>query len=207
MNTQAHWEGVYRESAVTEVSWYQTDPARSLEWILSVAPDRDSAILDVGAGASLLVDRLLDDGYNNVGVLDLAASALAEVRARLGDRAAGVHWFTGDVLDFRSPHLFDVWHDRAVLHFLTEPHQQLRYADVLRQTLAPGGYALISTFAIGGPTRCSGLDVMQYDCSSMGDLLGEEFSCVQQETEIHRTPAGGEQLFQYCLFRRSGGDT
>jgi hypothetical protein len=125
------------------------------------------------------------------------------VRQRLGTRAAEVEWFTGDLLEFDPPHRFDLWHDRAVLHFLREPTQQQRYAEVLRRSLMPDGHALISTFAVGGPTRCSGLEVVQYDCGSMSNLLGEEFTCIRQETEVHRTPAGRDQLFQYCLFRRT----
>lgn len=205
MSTREHWQQVYRTKAPTEVSWHQPEPGKSLEWIRAVAPDPATRILDVGAGASLLVDRLLDQGYGAVGVLDVAEDALAGVRSRLGTRAAGVEWFTGDVLEFEPPHPFDLWHDRAVLHFLREPAQQQRYADVLRRTLAPGGHALIATFAIGGPTRCSGLDVVQYDCAALGRLLGESFTCIRQETELHRTPGGGEQLFQYCLFARSTG--
>lgn len=202
MSTQNHWQGVYEKKASTEVSWYQSEPALSLEWILSVAPGRESAILDVGAGASLLVDRLLDRGYRGVAVLDIAPAALAGVRERLGQQAAEVEWFTGDLLDFVPPHGFDLWHDRAVLHFLREPEQQRGYAEVLRRTVKPGGHVLISTFAPGGPTRCSGLEVVQHDCASIGELLGVEFRCVRDETELHGTPGGGEQLFQYCLFRR-----
>lgn len=202
MSTQSHWQDVYRKKTSTEVSWYQAEPSTSLAWIRQVAPGPTGRILDVGAGASLLVDRLLECGYNRVALLDLAPTALAEVRQRLGERAAAVEWFTGDLLEFDPPHLFDLWHDRAVLHFLREPEQQLRYAEVLRRSVAPQAHVLISTFAVGGPTQCSGLDVVQYDCKSMGKLLGEEFVCIRQETEVHRTPGGGDQLFQYCLFRR-----
>jgi 2-polyprenyl-3-methyl-5-hydroxy-6-metoxy-1,4-benzoquinol methylase len=202
MHTQEHWQAVYEKKVSTEVSWYQPEPTRSLEWLSKVVPDHGAAILDVGAGASRLVDRLLEQGYRRVGVLDIAPAALAEVRDRLGPRAAQVEWYTGDVLDFAPPHRFDVWHDRAVLHFLRQPEQQQRYAEVLRRTLNLGGHVLISTFAVGGPTRCSGLDVVQYDCATLGALLGEEFRCLREETELHRTPGGGEQLFQYCLFRR-----
>lgn len=158
--------------------------------------------MDVGAGASLLVDRLLAFGYSHVALLDVAHAALAEVRQRLGERAAEVEWFTEDLLNFDPPHPFDIWHDRAVLHFLGEPEQQLRYAEVLRRSLVPGGHAVIATFAVGGPVRCSGLDVVQYDCESMGRLLGAEFRCVRQEKENHRTPGGADQMFQFCMFRR-----
>jgi hypothetical protein len=115
-----------------------------------------------------------------------------------------VEWFTGDVLEFAPPHGFDVWHDRAVLHFLRWSEQQRRYADALRRTVKPGGHVLISAFSMGGPTRCSGLDVVQYDCASMSELLGAEFRCLREETELHRTPGGSEQVFLYCLFHRAG---
>lgn len=203
MSHQEHWQQVYEKKASTEVSWYQPVPEKSVEWIQRVAPDRTTHIIDVGAGASLLVDRLQDLGYLHLAVLDLATTALSEVKERLGARASKVEWFTGDVLEFKAPHTFDLWHDRAVLHFLQSPQDQLRYADVLRDTLNPGGHALISTFAIGGPSRCSGLEVVQYDCESLGRLLGPEFTCIREEKELHHTPGGGEQLFQYCLFARS----
>lgn len=203
MNTRTHWQEVYSKKASTEVSWYQAEPAKSLEWIQRVAPDPATRILDVGAGASVLVDRLLERGYRRPAVLDVAPTALAEVQQRLGERAPLVEWFTGDVLELDARHAFDLWHDRAVLHFLREPEQQRRYAEVLRRTLRPGGHALISTFAVGGPTRCSGLEVVQHDGSTVGELLGSEFTLVREETELHRTPGGGTQLFQYCLFARS----
>ena len=202
MSTQGHWQDVYARKPADEVSWYQSVPTRSLEWIRGAAPDPGSSILDVGAGASTLVDHLLAAGYRDVGVLDLAPSALAAVRDRLGERAADVEWFTGDVTEFVAPHPFDVWHDRAVLHFLVDPDQRRRYAEVLRRTLRPGGHALIAAFAHGGPERCSGLEVVQYDCDEMAALLGPGFECVRDEQELHFTPGGAEQRFQYCLFRR-----
>ena len=201
-STSAHWQDVYSRKAADEVSWYQATPTRSLEWIRASAPDPGSRILDVGAGASTLVDHLLDAGYRHPGVLDLAPSAIETVRARLGARAGEVEWFVDDVTRFAPPHRFDVWHDRAVLHFLTDPVRQREYAEALRRTLAPGGHAIIATFAHGGPTRCSGLEVARFDCSEIAALLGEELECVRAEEEIHVTPAGVEQRFQYCLFRR-----
>jgi len=206
MNARHHWQQVYGAKASTAVSWYEAEPVRSLEWIRSIAPDPDAAILDVGAGASLLVDRLLEHGYRRLGVLDIAPAALEEVRARLGERSSDVEWFTGDVLDFTAPHPFDVWHDRAVLHFLRDPDEQRRYAEVLRRTLRPGGHAMISTFAAGGPKRCSGLEIVQYDAAALADLLGEEFALVREATGTHRTPAGADQLFQHSLFVRSGAE-
>jgi 2-polyprenyl-3-methyl-5-hydroxy-6-metoxy-1,4-benzoquinol methylase len=204
MSTDRHWQQVYAAKESTTVSWFEAEPVRSLGWIREAAPDPGAAILDVGAGASLLVDRLLDHGYRRLAVLDIAPAALDEVRARLGDRAVRVEYFAGDVLDFVPPHPFDLWHDRAVLHFLRTPEEQRRYAGAIRRTLRPGGHAMISTFARGGPTRCSGLEVVQYDAAALATLLGGEFTLVREEIAKHRTPAGAEQLFQHCLFVRAG---
>lgn len=198
----AHWQEVYGRKAPDEVSWYQPVPERSLEWIREHAPAPDASILDVGGGASTLVDHLLDDGYREVAVLDLAPAALERSRQRLGERAERVSWFAADLLEFTAPHPFDLWHDRAVLHFLVDEPRRQRYAEVLRRTLRPGGHALIATFAPDGPERCSGLEVLRSDCADIDRLLGDEFTLVRDEREFHRTPSGGEQRFQYCLFRR-----
>ena len=202
MNQGSHWQQVYTEKAADEVSWYQAVPARSLEWIEAAAPDRSAAIIDVGAGASALADGLLERGYTRLAVLDLASSALAAVRARLAGRAELVEWYACDVLDFVSPHRFDLWHDRAVLHFLVDPEERRRYAEVVRDTVRPGGHVLIATFAPGGPTRCSGLGVVQLGIGEIGELLGGEFVCRREEQELHRTPGGVDQLFQYALYER-----
>ncbi len=200
-DSAGHWQSVYEGKAPTEVSWFQAEPARSLAWIAEVCPDKDTPIIDVGAGASLLCDRLLDRGYRHISLLDIAPGALAHTRKRLGERADTVTWYTGDLLSFKATRPFGLWHDRAVLHFLRDVNDRRRYVDVLRDSLQPGGYALIATFAVGGPTRCSGLDIVQYDCPSLQALLGDDFECIRESREQHQTPGGSEQLFQYCLFR------
>jgi SAM-dependent methyltransferase len=203
MNRDAHWEAVYRERDATEVSWYQEVPTRSLEMITEILPpELDPRIVDVGAGASTLVDHLLDRGYRQVTVLDLAATALERARRRLGRRADRVEWVVSDLLDFAPSAPFDLWHDRAVLHFLRDPLQQARYAEVLGTSVASGRFALIATFAPGGPTRCSGLEIVQYDAARLLELVGSDFSLQHDENEIHRTPTGGDQLFSYFLLRR-----
>jgi 2-polyprenyl-3-methyl-5-hydroxy-6-metoxy-1,4-benzoquinol methylase len=204
MEAATHWREVYDTRSADEVSWYQAEPGLSLAWIREFVPDRHSRILDVGAGASLLVDRLLEEGYHRPAVLDLAPNALEVVRKRLGGRADAVEWFATDLLEFDPPHPYELWHDRAVLHFLREPSQQARYAETVRRAVLPGGLVLIATFAMGGPTRCSGLDVVQYDAPALLRLLGDEFSVVRTAEEVHRTPAGAEQRFQYTLLRRAG---
>ena len=200
---RGHWEGVYGSRDTREVSWYEAVPHRSLEWIEAVAPAAsDPRIIDVGAGASTLVDHLLDRGYRRLTLLDVAAPALSEVRTRLGARADAVEWVVADLLDFADPEPFDLWHDRAVLHFLLDPEEQRRYGEVLRRSVRPGGHAVIAAFAVGGPARCSGLDTMQYDAPRIARLAGAGFTLLRDEREVHRTPGGGDQLFAWFLLRR-----
>lgn len=200
-----HWEEVYGSRDATAVSWYQPVPALSLAWIEEVAPpSSDPRVLDVGGGASTLVDHLLERGYRRVTVLDLAAAALEAARHRLADRAGEVEWVAGDLLDYAPLGPVDLWHDRAVLHFLLGADERARYAAVLRRALPPGGHAVIATFAVGGPTRCSGLETAQYDAARLMELVGEGFTLVREQSELHRTPAGGDQLFAYFLLRRTG---
>jgi len=202
---KTHWEDIHSSGDPTEVSWHQHIPTRSLAWIEAVFDNRqDARILDVGSGKSCLVDQLLDRGFDRVAILDISENALRHVRDRLESRGHNVEWFATDLLAFTPAHRFDLWHDSAVLHFLCDPEEQLRYRDVLRATLEVDGHALIATFAVTGPTRCSGLDIVQYDSQQLLSLLGDEFSLLRTEQETHRTPWGTDQLFQYSLFRREG---
>ena len=204
MNTserQAHWENVYRAKSPEGVSWYQSRPDISLQLINAYAPARDSAILDVGGGASTLIDHLLDAGYAGLTVLDIAEAALAHMRRRLGARASRVHWIVADITLWRPDARYDLWHDRAVLHFLVEPKDQTNYADALRRAVKPGGIAMIAGFAPGGPEKCSGLTVVQHDGASLGALLGERFKLIEIRDELHRTPWNTEQAFRYHVFR------
>jgi 2-polyprenyl-3-methyl-5-hydroxy-6-metoxy-1,4-benzoquinol methylase len=173
MKTDQHWEQVYRSRSTTEVSWYRAHLERSLESIRRIAPSPNAAILDVGAGASTLVDDLLSAGYTRLTVLDIAASALESTRARLGKRATEVNWLVGNVLDIELPaHHFDVWHDRAVFHFLTSASDREAYVAQMTAALRPGGHVLIATFGPEGPLRCSGLEVVRYDAQSLSKELG-----------------------------------
>lgn len=201
MDAHQHWQNIYETKATDSVSWYQAEPARSLAWIAEAAAPPQAAVLDVGAGASFLVDRLVAAGYEHVGALDIAPKALELIKKRLGANDAKVDWFAGSVLDFVPVRTYDVWHDRAVLHFLREPADQQRYVEVLTRTLKPGGHAVIATFAVGGPLKCSGLEIVQYDAAKLQALLGASFSLVKEELEIHKTPSGGEQKFQWAMFR------
>lgn len=197
-----HWETVYGNKAAEETSWYQAIPHLSLSMIANAGLGPESALVDIGAGASLLVDHLLDQGYRDLTVLDISSAALAQASSRLGDRATRVTWIEADVTMFTPSRQFDLWHDRAAFHFLTEAEDRQRYLAVLQKALAPGGQAILATFAPGGPAKCSGLDIVQYDAERLGKELGPEFILVEQHEERHRTPAGGEQLFNFFRFQR-----
>ena len=197
-----HWEDVYSAKAHDEVSWFQNRPEVSLSLIRELAPGRDAAILDVGGGASTLVDHLLKDGRENLFVLDFAASALKRAQARLGSKASNVQWISTDVTAWRPDISVDLWHDRAVLHFLTARADQEAYARALRAALKPDGAVIIAGFAPGGPVKCSGLKIVQHDTDSLQKLLGDDFTLVKTRDETHATPSGAEQAFRYHLFRR-----
>ena len=202
MDHKAHWSGLYQTKQADDVSWYQTDPALSLDFIRRAAPDPAARIVDGGAGASTLADHLLDAGYQDLTLIDLSAEALDVVRHRLGDRAASVSFFEGDVTAPLLPaHAYDVWHDRAVFHFLTDEDARCKYADSVRRVLKSGGHVIVATFGPDGPTQCSGLPVARYDAQALHAALGADFELLDSATEIHRTPWGSEQQFTYILCR------
>ncbi len=204
MDARSHWERVYATKSVDSVSWYQAEPAVSVELIRAVRLAAGAAVVDVGAGASVLADRLLDLGYR-VTVLDVSGGALHVLRARLGERAGAVTFVEGDVCTAALPaSAYALWHDRAVLHFLRAPAQQQAYLRQLRRCLAPDGHALLATFDLDGPVRCSGLDVVRYSPETLAELLGPAFARVAERRESHLTPGGATQHFQYSLFRRIG---
>lgn len=199
---QAHWEGVYTKKGENEVSWYQESPVPSLELISQVSPAPTSAIIDIGGGASRLVDNLIDQGFTDVTVLDLSEAALGAAKARLGDRAAQVHWVTADATLWEPQKAYDIWHDRAAFHFLTEDRDRAAYVERLERALRVGGYAIIATFALDGPERCSGLPIVRYDPVSLGLILGPAFNLVETRRHVHATPWDTEQSFQFSVFRR-----
>jgi len=202
MDRKVHWDNIYRTKSPLEVSWYQREPELSLALIDRARIDRDAPIIDVGGGASALVDRLLARGYRSVSVLDVSATALAQAQARLGDLADKVQWIEADITSFQSPHRFRLWHDRAVFHFLTDPSDRRAYVNTLNNTLEPDGHLVIATFGIGGPTKCSGLDICQYDAARMNAELGLGFDLLDEVAETHLTPAGKEQRFIFLHYRR-----
>ncbi len=205
MDARAHWEGMYAAKAPNAVSWYQAEPVLSLELIASAGLRPGASVVDVGAGASFLVDRLVELGYR-VTALDLSRKALDTVRQRLGSRAGSVTFVEGDVATAALPaSAFALWHDRAVLHFLTQPAEQRAYVRQLERCLEPGGRAVIATFGPDGPQRCSGLEVVRYSVETLGELLGPAFTLLAARREAHLTPAGATQRFQYSLWGLSGG--
>jgi SAM-dependent methyltransferase len=173
-----------------------------LDLIGAVAPARESAIVDIGGGASLLVDCLLDRGYRHLAVVDVSEAALEIARVRLGPRGDGVAWVAADARYVRLPTQVDLWHDRAVFHFLTEEADRQAYLESVRSALRVGGHVILATFALNGPERCSGLPVRRYDPDSMGEFLGPDFELVQSLEREHVTPGGSSQLFTYAVFRR-----
>lgn len=199
---KAHWENVYRSKAENEVSWFQETPVPSLELIESCRPASDAAIVDIGGGASRLVDRLLERGFSDLTVLDLSHAALAAASARLGDRAARVQWVAADVTRWVPTRLFDIWHDRAAFHFLTDLADRAAYIACLNQALQPGGWVIIGTFALDGPEKCSGLPVHRTDAAGLEKVLGSGFQLVQTRSHEHATPWAAIQRFQFSVFRR-----
>ena len=202
MDAREHWEGIYGRKASDQVSWYRPHLERSLAFIERAAVPPDGAIIDVGGGASTLVDDLLARGHRDLTVLDLAATAIEVARARLGARAGDVRWIVGDVTRVELPrHAYDYWHDRAVFHFLRDADERRRYVAAVRHALKPGGHVLVATFGPDGPERCSGLDVVRYSADGLHAEFGGEFLKVDGATERHTTPWGGEQEFVYCYCR------
>lgn len=198
-----HWEQVYASKTADAVSWYQARPDTSLAFIADSKVQRDAPVLDVGGGASTLVDHLLERGYTDITVLDLAAHALVQAQARLGPaRAQQVQWLIEDVTRFAPARRYALWHDRAVFHFLGDDAARMAYMDALRRSLVPGGTLIMATFAADGPTRCSGLDVTRYEADALCALFGGDFERMATGREVHVTPWGSEQAFTYLRLRR-----
>jgi SAM-dependent methyltransferase len=201
-NRQAHWQEVYSKKGENEVSWFQESPALSLELIDKVGATAASSIIDIGGGASRLVDRLIDRGFDDITVLDLADAALRAAMARLGERADQVRWIAADATIWEPEKAYDIWHDRAAFHFLTEKRDRAAYIERVWRGVKIGGHAIIATFALDGPEKCSGLPVMRYDSQSLGQTLGQAFQLVDTRRHVHVTPWKSDQSFQFSVFRR-----
>jgi ubiquinone/menaquinone biosynthesis C-methylase UbiE len=202
MPSKDHWERVYTVKPATTVSWYQDHAAQSLQLIRGTGAPRSAAVIDVGGGASTLVDDLLDDGWQHLTVLDLSAAALQAARQRLGPRAQAVRWLEANITEVPLPqHAYDVWHDRAVFHFLTADADRRAYVAAVQRAVKPGGHVIVATFAEDGPTQCSGLPVMRYSPTELHAQFGAAFALLKQEREEHHTPGGAVQKFIYCYCR------
>ena len=203
MDRKHHWDQVYTTKTSDSVSWFQEHADQSLRLIHNARLGKDAAIIDVGGGASRLVDDLVAEGYTDLTVLDLSSAALAVAKQRLGKHADAVHWMEGDITRTELPiHRFDIWHDRAVFHFLTEPADRHAYVERVMRSVRPGGHVIIATFAEDGPEKCSGLPVMRYQPETLHAEFGDAFLLVKHEKEAHHTPFGTVQQFVYCYCRK-----
>jgi SAM-dependent methyltransferase len=204
MDARSHWEQVYATKDREQVSWFRPHLERSLELIERAAPDRAASILDVGAGESTLLDDLLALGYRKVTVLEISPTAMEALKERVGQAGRAIQWICGDVTEAVLPETsFDLWHDRALFHFLTEAEQRRAYVKRVKRALKPGGSLIVSTFGPSGPERCSGLAAMRYDASSMGSEFGDRFRLVESSLDLHETPSGAVQQFLTCRYRFS----
>lgn len=201
MERKQHWDQVYSTKADTEVSWFEQQPTTSLELIRGFLPPGES-IIDIGGGASRLVDQLLQSGTGGeITVLDISAVALKLAQDRIGAAADQVHWIVGDITEISLPRQFDVWHDRAVFHFLTQPEARRRYVALATQAVKPGGHVILGVFALDGPMKCSGLDVCRYDSAGLAREFGAAFQLVHQQAFQHTTPAGKKQSFCFAVLQ------
>jgi 2-polyprenyl-3-methyl-5-hydroxy-6-metoxy-1,4-benzoquinol methylase len=202
MDAKSHWDKVYTSKAPDAVSWYRKHLDKSLGLIERAAGSRSASIIDVGGGESTLVDDLVFRGYTNITVLDISHAAVEVTKSRLGPAAEQVRWLVADITKVElEPRAYDVWHDRAVFHFLTTPEQRTAYVRQVARSVKPGGHVIVSAFGPEGPTKCSGLEVVRYDADSLHHEFGARFRLVESSTELHRTPADATQQFLYCYCR------
>jgi ubiquinone/menaquinone biosynthesis C-methylase UbiE len=204
MSVKEHWNQVYETKRPDEVSWYAPHLERSLELVARAASDKNANIIDVGGGEATLVDDLLELGYTNVSVLDISEAALKVAQKRLDSRKHSVKWVAGEITSVNLPkNSFDVWHDRAVFHFLTAPAQRAAYVEQVRRSMKHGGYVIVATFGPNGPLKCSGLDVVRYDSNELHAQFGDSFQLISHDEENHHTPFGTIQQFVYCYCKFS----
>lgn len=197
-----HWENIYSRKTSDELSWTQSDPNPSLKWIEEVLPNRDSSIIDIGGGNSILIDHLLKVKFIRPSVLDISRAALRQSQDRLAEKKYLVDWIECSVTNMDLNKTFSLWHDRAVFHFLINPSERIKYIENLRKHLAKNGKVIIATFSHHGPLQCSGLDVMRFDENSLSAELGSDFKLIRTLNQIHSTPWGSNQEFIYCMFEK-----
>lgn len=202
MNRKNHWESVYETKSVDQVSWYRDHLDNSLQMILNTNVSKDAAIIDVGGGSSTLVDDLLQHGFADVSILDISGKALENSKERLGQKSESVEWIEADITQVSLPeNHYDVWHDRAVFHFLTDENDRRKYVELVKKSLKVGGHIIVASFGLNGPKKCSGLDVVQYSPDSMHHEFGKSFELVKSISETHETPFNTTQEFIYCYCR------
>ena len=203
-NRKSHWENIYKTKSAKDVSWYKPHLEKSLEMISSLGLPKDAEVIDVGGGASTLPDDLLDRGFKNITVLDVSKEALKVSKDRLADKANSINWLEADVTEvpLKSSY-YDVWHDRAMFHFLVTADERRKYISSLNTALKSGGYLLMATFGPNGPLKCSGLETVRYSAASIAKKLGEAFKQEKHVVETHKTTFNTTQEFLYCLFRKS----
>lgn len=203
MERQNHWEQVYKTKPLEQVSWYQPTPETSLKYIAEAGLDLSAAIIDVGGGDSLLADHLLQAGFTDITVLDISQTALERAKKRLGAKAEKIHWIAADAAHWQPERSYDLWHDRAAFHFLTQPADIKRYRDTASQHIRPGGFLLLGTFSDKGPEKCSGLTVQRYGAGTLTRTWAKGFEKITCRTTDHATPSGSLQNFLFCLFQRN----
>lgn len=201
-NIKEHWEKIYKTKDPKEVSWYQEKPQPSMDYIKSLKLAKDSAIIDIGGGDSFLTDHLLAEGYTNITVLDISEEAMNRAKKRLGKKADKVSWITGDAGDLQLENSYDLWHDRAAFHFLTEEKRIENYLKVMKAHLKKGGFVILGTFSEKGPEKCSGIKIRQYSLHEMADLFRDEFETISCENNDHITPSKAVQNFSFCTFKK-----
>ncbi len=202
-DAKEHWENIWTTKKSNEVSWYQEYPKTSINLILPTNPSKDAKIIDVGGGDSNLAETLLDLGFKNITVLDISANALERAKKRLGNKSDMITWIESDILEFENDNRYDIWHDRALLHFLTSEENLKNYVKLVKQHVMQGGYLIISTFSTKGPIKCSGLDTRQYSKESIKELFSNEFEHIKSFEEEHVTPRGMGQIFTWNVFRKT----
>lgn len=203
MNTKTHWENIHQTKTVHQVSWYQEHSLLSIQYILGTGIEKTDKIIDIGGGISTLIDDLLANDFQQVHVLDISDSALQTAQQRLGSESKKVKWIVADITQIELPYQFyDVWHDRAVFHFLTKPQDRQAYVQAVKHAVKPGGHVIVATFANDGPEKCSGLDVVRYEPESLHNEFGNGFELLESAREEHHTPFGTEQKFVYCYCRK-----
>lgn len=201
-NHKNHWERVYKTQSPTEVGWYQAYPERSLKLINDTCAGTDCRIIDVGGGTSELSKYLIDHGYQKLTVLDISGTSINKTKAQLGEKSNNIKWIEADVTRHCFKEQYDIWHDRAVFHFLTEAEERIKYINVLNQALRFNGHLIMATFSLEGPHKCSGLSVARYNPETLQNELGGNFNLVESSIEEHKTPSGATQNFVYCRFIR-----